>query len=202
MTRYKKSFPIFVTAILALCLAAVVGFFGVRAFRAQQEETILSQEEIAAANLRRELFAAWYADYQQDLDHLSRNWQLYRNIMDAFKNDDISRETCHMRLKQLAEDERMLIERIEGRQIPAAVDDFLYEEMTSVARKTRAYANAQYRTIALSRAAADIENVRSDSHEEQSRDMEEIMLREAPAQLFVAKEIASIKEYLAPADKQ
>lgn len=64
-------------------------------------------------------------------------------------------------------------------------------------RKAHAYAEAQHRAIALTRAAADPANLRTDDQEEQSRMLQAVMIRESPPALFIADEIAAIRNYLA-----
>jgi hypothetical protein len=63
-------------------------------------------------------------------------------------------------------------------------------------KKTNAYAEAQYRTIALTKAAADPANLRTTDQAEQSRMLQAIMIREQPVGLYTAKEIAAIRDYL------
>ena len=64
-------------------------------------------------------------------------------------------------------------------------------------RKAHAYADAQHRAIALTRAAADPANLSTDDQEEQSHMLQAVMIRESPPALFIADEIAAIRDYLA-----
>ena len=63
--------------------------------------------------------------------------------------------------------------------------------------KAHAYADAQHRAIALTRAAADPANLSTDDQEEQSHMLQAVMIRESPPALFIADEIAAIRDYLA-----
>ena len=47
-------------------------------------------------------------------------------------------------------------------------------------------------------AAADPDAVRGETREEQSRDIEQIMIRESPTALFIAEEVFAVREYLSP----
>ena len=131
------------------------------------------------------IFMTWYADYQKDIDQLDRNWQLYHAILENFKEESISVQTAYMRLNQL-EDENP----------PLPLNDTCYDLLIVVMGKTREYAEAQHRTIALSRAAVDPIHLRSDNQEEQSRSLQDIMIRESPPGLFTAEEISAIRECL------
>lgn len=185
----KAFFAIAVMLSLSLVAATIMQHKG-------GDEHRISEAERNAKIEQQQLFAEWYAAYQKDIDQLSRNWQWYHHIIESFKEDSISREICYERLSRLADDERELTERINSREIPSALDDFLSERIKSIMAKTQAYGAAQYRTIALSRAAADPLNVRSDEQAEQSRDIQEIMIRESPPGLFIADEIYAVREYL------
>lgn len=63
-------------------------------------------------------------------------------------------------------------------------------------KKTNAYADAQYRTIVLTKAAADPARLRTNDQSEQSRLLQAVMIRESPVGLYTAKEIAAIRDYL------
>ena len=60
----------------------------------------------------------------------------------------------------------------------------------------RRCAEAQYRTIALSKAAADPAHLHSKEQEEQSRTLQSIMNREMPAGLFIADEVGALRDNL------
>lgn len=142
------------------------------------------------------IFMTWYADYQKDIDQLDRNWLLYHAILENFKEDNISIQTAYVRLNQLEDESRQLRDRLAQKNPPLPLNDTCYDLLIEVMGKTREYADAQHRTIALSRAAADPVHLRSDDQEEQSRSLQDIMIRESPPGLFTAKEISAIREYL------
>ena len=76
------------------------------------------------------------------------------------------------------------------------VNDGCYDLLTEVVNKTNAYAEAQYRAIALTRAAADPANLKTDDQAQQSKMLQTIMIRESPVGLYTAKEITAIRQYL------
>ena len=64
-------------------------------------------------------------------------------------------------------------------------------------QKTKAYAEAQQKTITLTRAASDPQRLTTDDQEEQSRQLQTVMEKESPVGLFTAEEIAQIQANLA-----
>ena len=156
----------------------------------------ISEQERYELMQQQQIFAAWYADYQRDLDELDRNWRWYHQIIENFKSDNISIQTTFVRLKQLDQDSQQLRDRIALHAPPVALNDGCYDLLTEVVNKTNAYADAQYRTIALTRAAADPANLKTDNQAEQSRMLQTIMIRESPVGLYTAKEITAIRQYL------
>ena len=156
----------------------------------------ISEQERYELMQQQQIFAAWYADYQRDLDELDRNWRWYHQIIENFKSNNISIQTTFVRLKQLDQDSQQLRDRIALHAPPVALNDGCYDLLTEVVNKTNAYADAQYRTIALTRAAADPANLKTDNQAEQSRMLQTIMIRESPVGLYTAKEITAIRQYL------
>ena len=70
-------------------------------------------------------------------------------------------------------------------------------------KKTNAYADAEDKTITLTRAAADPANRPTNDQAEQSKILQTVMLRESPVGLYTAKEIIAIREYLSlPPEEQ
>lgn len=80
--------------------------------------------------------------------------QRYHKILADFKADIISIQTAYLRLAQLEKDSQALDTRIAGRTPPLALNDFCYDQSIELVRKAHAYADAQHRAIALTRAAA------------------------------------------------
>ncbi|SFT50793.1 hypothetical protein SAMN02910356_00864 [Selenomonas sp. GACV-9] len=157
---------------------------------------VMSEEEINYHLEQQQIFATWYAGYQRDISELDRNWQWYHQILENFKQDNISIQTTYVRLKQLDQDSQQLRDRISHNAPPVTLNDGCYDLLIEVMKKTTNYADAQYRTIALTKAAADPANLRSNDQAEQSRMLQSIMIRESPAGLYTAKEIAAIRDYL------
>lgn len=199
--HYIPSRKVFFCFFVVLCLASAVVFFAWPSTRHHAENT-MSPEERYALMEQQQTFADWYESYQKDIDSLDHNWQWYHQILENFKEDNISIQTTYLRLSQLEQDSQQLADRIEKHTPPLSLSDSCYDEATEVVRKTHEYAEAQHRAIALTRAAADPANLRSDDQEEQSRQLQAVMIRESPAGLFVADEIAAIRSYLALPDEQ
>ena len=135
--------------------------------------------------------------YQKDIDELDRNWQWYRQILESFKEGQIDLQTAHLRLTQLNHDSQLLLERITAHTPPLPLENACYDLLIEVVKKTAAYADAQHRTIALTKAAADPAALRASDPAEQSRILQAVMIRESPVGLFTADEISQIRTYLA-----
>ena len=194
--HYIPSRKVFFAFFLVLCAASAIVFFLWPTPR-HSSDAVVSQEVREERQQQQQVFAVWYTDYQKDLEDLDRNWQRYHKILADFKADIISIQTAYLRLSQLEKDSQALDTRIASRTPPLALNDTCYDQSIELGRKAHAYAEAQHRAIALTRAAADPANLRTDDQEEQSRMLQAVMIRESPPALFIADEIAAIRDYLA-----
>ena len=156
----------------------------------------MSEEQRYAIMQEQQVFAAWYENYQRDLNELDRNWQWYHHILESFKEDNISLQTVYTRLKQLELDSIQLRDRMAARKVPLELSDYTYDQTAQLLAKTNDYINAQYRTIALTKAAADPALMPTKDQAEQSRLLQTVMIRESPVRLFVAEEIEAIRHQL------
>ena len=192
--RYLPSKKIFVC--FCLCLAAAGAIVYHCWSIPPTEPTVMTEAERYELQQQQQIFADWYVGYQRDIDELDRNWQWYHHIIEDFKEDNISIQTAYVRLSQLDQDSQKTRERIEHNAPPVALNDGCYDLLIEVMKKTTDYADAQYRTIVLTKAAADPARLRTNDQAEQSRLLQAIMIRESPVGLYTAKEIAAIREYL------
>lgn len=190
-TRSRKAFYGFTLTIL---LAGAIAYFAWPAAQPPQEG--MSEEQRYAIMQEQQVFAAWYEDYQRDLNELDRNWQWYHHILESFKEDNISLQTVYTRLKQLELDSIQLRDRMAARKVPLELSDYTYDQTAQLLAKTNDYINAQYRTIALTKAAADPALMPTKDQAEQSRLLQTVMIRESPVRLFVAEEIEAIRHQL------
>lgn len=196
--RNRKAFYCFCAILL---LSGVIAYSAwPRQEQAGQPLTSTQQNELAQ---QQHVFASWYKDYQKDLTELDHNWQWYHHILESFKEDNISIQTVHMRLTQLEQDSAKLTARIQAHAAPLELNEYCYDLTSTVITKTVAYADAQHKAIALTRAAADPARMPAESQPEQSRLLQAVMLRESPVALFTAEEITAIREQLAmPKEEQ
>ena len=185
---------IFAWFCLSLALVGAMVWF---ASQPGRNEPTMTLEEKRALQQQQQIFMEWYASYQKDIDQLDRNWQWYHSILENFKDGSIDLQTVYVRLTQLEEDSRLLRDRIRGLAPPDALDDARYQLLQTVLAKTLAYVEAQHRTITLTRAASDPTHLLSDDPAEQSRALQDIMIRESPPGLFTASEIAKLRESFA-----
>ena len=129
------------------------------------------------------------------------NWQWYHQILASFAADNISIETTYLRLVDLEAEEQKMAADIAELAPPIELNDYCYDLLIVVLKKTSDYAAAQYQTVALTRAAADPLSIATDDQQEQSRLLREIMEREAPNGLFTASEIYTIRNMLSVPDE-
>ena len=158
-----------------------------------QEKQLRQQEQ--------QSFSSWYEEYKKKLEQLDQNWQQYHHIQADFKADNISIQTVYVRLTHLASRSAQLNEDIKALTPPANLSPGNSDLVKTIITKTIAYSNAQYMTIEHSRAAADPAQLLSKRQEEQSRRLQEIMIRESPPTLFTAVEISKLKDNLTIPDE-
>lgn len=204
--HYLPSRKIFFCFVLTLLAAGGIVSFCWPA--KEPAPSVMTEEEFRSKMEQQQIFAAWYAGYQKDIAELDRNWQWYHTILENFKEDHISIQTAYLRLKQLDQDSQKLRDKIRRNAPPVTLNDDCYDLLAEVMKKTNDYTDAQCRTIALTKAAADPANIRSNDQAEQSRMLQSIMIRESPAGLYTAKEISAIRDALdisqdsAPSEKE
>lgn len=191
--RNKKVFVCLVVAILAV--GGLVYVLLPAYLHAQQNHTLTRAEQQELLS-QQQTFADWYANYQKDIEELNHNWSWYHQILRDYQEDNISIQTAYVRLKQLDLDSQKLRDKIAKEAPPLSLNDQCYDLVTQVLQKTNTYANDQYRTIALTKAAADPANLKTDDHDELSEMLETVMMRESPAGLYTSQEITAINDAL------
>jgi hypothetical protein len=190
-TRSRKAFYGFT---LTIALAGAIAYFAWPATRSSQE--VMSQQQRYALVQEQQVFAAWYEEYQKDINELDRNWQWYHHILESFKEDNISLQTLHVRLKQLELDSNQVKERMAGRKPPLELSDYTYDQTAQLLEKTNDYVNAQCRAISLTRAASDPALMPAADQQEQSQLLQMVMIKESPVILFIADEVSAIRQQL------
>lgn len=157
----------------------------------------MTEEDQAALARQQEIYTAWDAKYQKELDALDRNWQWYHQILEDFKEDSIDLQTVNVRLTQLENDSLQAKKQADELAPPMELSTPAYDLVTSICQKTAAYADAQYKAIALTRAACDPKYMKVSTQEAQSRVLQSVMNRESPSALFIADEMAQLHTLLA-----
>ncbi len=191
--RYMPSHRVFYFFTLSLLLAVSIAYF---ANRPQAEETALTEEQKYELQVQQKIFMDWYTGYQKKIHQLDRQWQWYHAIVEELQAEQIDTQTAYVRLKQLEEDSHLLCNEVHALTPPEAMHDPCYDLLIVVMEKTRSYADAQLRTIILSRAVMDPVHLQTDDPASQLQSLEDIMIRESPAGLFTANEISQIRNYL------
>ena len=182
------------------CFCVTLAVLGVLCYiffpRTSQTEAMTEEQKYDILQ-QQQIFATWYAGYQKDVKDLDHNWRWYHQILEDFKEDNISIQTAYVRLKQLEEDEKALTARIAHSAPPLELHDNFYDLTASTVQKTKSYAEAQQKAITLTRAASDPQRMPTDDQEEQNRLLQTVMEKESPVGLFTAEEIAEIRNGLA-----
>lgn len=191
--RYLPNRRAFACFCLTLALAGLITY---TCWPGTQPAAELSEEQRYDIQQQQQIFAVWYGTYQKNLKQLDHNWRWYHQILEEFKEDNISIQTACVRLKQLEEEEKALTLTIANDAPPLALHDACYDLATAVFEKTKAYAAAQQNAITLTRAASEPRFLPSDDQEEQSRALQTVMEKESPVGLFTAGEIKEIQQLL------
>lgn len=152
--------------------------------RAQIEETLQQQQ----------IFSEWYADYQKEIDHLDRNWQLFYSIIANLKTAEIYELSTYEQFSELELDALDEQKNIQALQVPKNLNAEYAALLSEIIKKTQSYVDAQTKTISAVRMAADPEHFKD--LKILNRVIKDIIIRQAPAGLFTATEIAAIREML------
>ena len=193
LRRYIPNRRVFLLFCLVLTAAAGIVFIS---YQPPSQPAAMSPEEKNEILLQQQIFSSWYDEYKKDIDHLDHNWQQYHRILHDFKEDSISIQTAWLRLTQLENEAARTKDDLQKLNPPLELSDNNYDLALEIMKKSRIYAEDQFRTISLTRMAADPAGLLPPKQEEQSRQLEEIMIRESPAGLFTAVEISAIRDNL------
>lgn len=187
----KKIFPYFCVALLIV--------FGVSAFiQNHNTKEILTRAQIEELQNRQKIFGEWYAEYQKDINRLDLNWQRYFAIVDTIKTADVYEYKTYEQLIELEQEALEEKKHIDELTVPPELDELSAKLLNSVIKKTKAYADAQAKTISLTRQVANPEIVTN--IKEMNKKINEITIRESPTGIFTAPEISAIREILGDKD--
>lgn len=175
------------TLAIVFCVSA---FIQIR--RSQQE--VYSRAQIEDIRLQQKIFSDWYAAYQKDIDHLDRNWQLFYSIVENLKTAEIYELSTYEQLSELEIDALEEQAKIHALKVPKELNPEYTILITEIIKKTQNYVDAQTKTISAVRLAAIPEYV--EDLEMLNKTIKDITIRESPAGLFTAPEIAAIRESL------
>ena len=175
------------TLTIVFCISA---FIQIRNSR----QEVISRAEIEHILKQQKIFGDWYAAYQKDIDHLDRNWQLYHRIIETLKTDEIYELSTYELLEELEMDALEEQEKIHALKVPDDLDLESAALLSVIIKKTCNYVDAQTKIISTVRKAADPENFKD--LKTLNRIIKEITIRESPAGLFTASEVAAIREML------
>ena len=175
------------TLITVFCVSAIIQM------RYNTEE-VVSRVQIEEIRQQQKIFGDWYAAYQKDIEHLDRNWQLYHSIIKNLKTAEIYELSTYEQFVELETDALEEQAKIHALKIPAGLNQEYAVLLQEIIKKTQNYVDAQTKTISAAKMAADpakfldLRNL--------NRMIKDITIRESPAGLYTATEIAAIREML------
>ena len=145
---------------------------------------------------QQQIFDDWYTSYKKQLDSLDYNWSQAQKIVSDYHNDNISLNTAYTRLNLLEHQAQVANQELGKLYPPISLDDTNYDLAASILNKTIAYSEKQLSAITALKANANPANLNTDSHEAESRILQETMLRNGPDALFTADETNSLRQNL------
>lgn len=177
-----------------LCIVLLTVFFTSAFIQNHYRNETMTRAQLESLQLRQKLFGEWYADYQKDINSLDRNWQRYYKIVETLKTAEVYEYSTYEQILELEGETITEQNRIHELKVPPELDETCRELLNSVINKTKTYVDAQVKTISLTKQAANPEVV-TDTKVMNKR-INEIIIRESPAGLFTASEIAMIRDIL------
>ena len=183
----KKVFPYICGALFGVFVisALIQNYYG---------NEVMTRAQIEELQIRQKVFGDWYANYQKDINRLDLNWQRYYGIVETLKTAEIYEYSTYEQLVDLDRETADEKRRIDSLTVPQELDGESGELLASVIKKTKAYVDAQAKTVSLTKQAANPATV-TDLNAMNKR-IHEITIRESPAGLFTAPEIAAIRNLL------
>lgn len=175
------------TLAIVFCISAYIQM------QFNQQETY-SRAQIENIREQQKIFGEWYAAYQKDIDHLDRNWQLFYSLIENLKTAEIYELSTYEQLSELEADALDEQKKIHALKVPYNLNVEYSAILREIIKKTQIYVDAQTRTISAVRKAANPENFRD--LKILNRIIKDITIRESPAGLFTASEVAAIRESL------
>ena len=155
---------------------------------------VVSRSQIEEIRQQQQIFGDWYADYQREIDHLDRNWQLYHSIIKNLKTAEIYELSTYEQLSELEIDALEEQKKIHALEVPKNLNPEYAALILEIIKKTQNYVDAQTKTISAATMAAD--PAKFTDLKILNRIIKDSTIREAPAGLFTATEIAAIREML------
>ena len=177
-----------------LCVVLLTVFLTTAFIQNRYQNETMTRAQIEELQLRQKIFGEWYADYQKDINSLDRNWQRYYNIVETLKTAEVYEYSTYEQILELEGETVNEQNRIHELKAPSELDETCRELLQNVIDKTKIYVDAQVKTISLTKQAANPETVTDTKI--MNRRINEIIIRESPAGLFTASEIAMIRDIL------
>lgn len=194
LERNIESRPVFFAFCLSLVTAISILSYAYMASTSSYTEP--DESTIRHIKAQQQAFGEWYTVYKKKMENLDYYWVLYHRIQKDFKDERISRAEAYHQLTTLETDVSSLHGEIYQLAPPISLDDNNYDLTTSLLQKTKAYSEAQLKTVRATKMAADPDKNQESSHEQQVDLMQDALLLNAPDMLFTASEITALRDNL------
>ncbi len=183
----RKFFPYF-------CAMLLIVFFASAFIQNRLSQHEIDRAQIEKIREQQQLFSDWYADYQKDIEQLDRNWQLYHSLIENLKAAEIYEHSTYEQLIDLEIDALAEQRHIHALKVPDGLNLECSMLLADIIKKTQDYVDAQTKTISLVKAAANPETFTNLNA--LNKKIKDITIRESPAGLFTAAEVAAIRDNL------
>lgn len=195
LERNIKSRMAFYAFCGSLLLALSITGYGYYTSTSNQYEE-LDESAIRHITAQQLAFGEWYTVYKKKLDAMDYCWVSYYHIIRDFKNEDITLREAYTRLNQLESNVVNLHNEIYQMTPPISLDDINYDLTLSILKKTKAYSDAQLRTVRATKMTADPDKMSTDNHDVQLGYLNDAMIGNSPDMLFTASEINALRRNL------
>lgn len=117
--------------------------------------------------------------FQREIDSLDRNWQQYHTTLENFKEGSIDLQTATETFESILEDQKQIVDRIDRLIPPDEISSTRLQKMID-------YSHEQLETINQTHQASEEMLSHPElEHEIQSKTLQDIMIRNSPAGLFI-----------------
>lgn len=162
----------------------------------QSHQNIITEEQKIQILQEQPVFMTWYESYKALLEENDRTWVKYNNLVENFNGGTISLIKFQTDIAKNKNDAEGIYKKLQPELPPQDLSDINYKLCYDILEKTRSYVAAQ---ISVQQRTAELINGQDFAGQAPSQQQEElnnIYILNAPVNLNVAQEIATIRDNL------